>query len=141
MTPDLKIVRFSYGVNGTFGQMVVDGQWLFTVERAWQNNEPYVSCIPEGLYRCRPRRYNAGGYDALEVCDVSGRTNILFHKANLPSELAGCIAPTSIPGCLNGQWAGLSSAPAFELLMEHWGDEEFDLQITNVIDEARKEPS
>lgn len=138
MVADLTIIRFSYGVNGTFGQMVVDGQWLFTVERQWLNNQPYVSSIPEGLYRCRPRPYNAGGYDAIEICEVPDRTNILFHKANLPSDLAGCIAPTSQLGCLNGQWAGLSSAPAFELLMQELGDEEFDLEITNIIDETRK---
>lgn len=129
--PDLTLTRFRYDVFGTFGQMTVGGSKLFTVERPSLGNAVRVSCIPEGIYPCRPRRYNAGAYDAIEIYDVPGRSLIMFHKANLPQELEGCIAPVSRLGCHRGQWGGLSSGAAFQILMDNFGGKEFTLQIVS----------
>ncbi len=65
---------------------------LWTVERPWLNNRRYLSCIPEGDY---PLRTFSGTRWAatIEVADVPHRSAILFHPANRPVELAGCIAP------------------------------------------------
>lgn len=121
--------RFCYGPNGTFGHINVDGIILATVERPWLENRPMVSCIPEGEYKCRPRRFYRGGYDAIEVRDVPGRTHILFHRANLPSDVAGCIGVGSRLGTLYGQWAVLDSRSAFDLFMANFGGLKFTLNI------------
>jgi hypothetical protein len=128
---DLTLLRFCHAPFGTFGRMTIDEQWIWTVERPWLDNAPFVSCIPIGTYRCGPRRFYRRGYDAIEIRDVPGRTHILFHRANLPSQLAGCVAPNSELGCIEGAWAGIDSASAFRLLMAHYGGREFDLTIKN----------
>ncbi len=129
MDPDLVIERFAYTDMGVFGRMFVEGQQLFTVERPWLRNERSVSCIPEGQYRCIPRFYNRGGYDAIEITDVPDRTHILFHRGNRMHDVAGCIAVTSNLGCIDGVWAGLRSRRAFQILMDAFGAERFVLEI------------
>lgn len=126
---DLILERFCFAPNGTFGKIQLSEALIYTVERPWANNIPSVSCIPNGLYICRPRRFFRGGYDAIEVTGVPGRSHILFHKANLPTEVEGCIAPASSLGALSGQWAGLGSAQAFDKLMEEFGGKTFTLSI------------
>ena len=114
----LTIYRFCMAEFGTFGEYLLDGMRFYTVERPWLNNQTSVSCIPEGTYQCKHRLYHRGGYHAIEILNVPGRTHILFHKANLPDELAGCIAPVSRLGIYKGKWAGLSSKNSFDYLMD-----------------------
>ncbi len=125
----LTLKRFCYGNFGTFGEMLIDGRLVYTVERPWLDNRVVISCIPEGVYRCGPRRFFRGGYPAIAIKDVPGRTYILFHRANLPEQLGGCIAPAVSLGCLHDKWAGLGSGAAFKLLMDHYGGEEFELTV------------
>jgi hypothetical protein len=128
---ELVLTGFAYSPHGAFGSMLVDGVMLYTVEDAWNDNKVGVSCIPEGVYTCRPRPFYRGGYDAIEITNVPGRSHILFHIGNTSSDLRGCIAPGMGLGFLNGLWAVVSSRKAFSLLMEHFGGEEFKLVITN----------
>lgn len=88
-----KLIREDYLPAGTLGRLYWPGidDPILTVERPWLDNAVGESCIPEGLYECRPRRYSKGGYEAVEICDVPGRTHILFHRGNWPSEVRGCI--------------------------------------------------
>ena len=83
--------RFAFFEFGTFGKIVFPDKVLFTVEREWKDNIPNESCIPNGEYECRLQYFNRGGYQTIEVCNVPNRSNILFHIANFPSELNGCI--------------------------------------------------
>lgn len=130
MTADVTLYR-SYTDLGTWGRMTVADVTLYTVERPWLNNQPNVSCIPQGVYTCRPRRYYKGRYPAIEITGVPHRSHILFHKANWPHQVKGCIAPVSDLGVIKGKllWAGLASKPAFDLLMEHYGTRQFTLRI------------
>lgn len=69
---------------------------LFTVERPWLNNLILKSCIRTGEYVVKKRdglNRELKYPDAWEVLDVHNRTGILFHAANHPSEVFGCIAP------------------------------------------------
>lgn len=118
---NLEISRFAYTSMGTFGEMYVRGERMVTVERPWLDNRPSVSCIPEGVYFCRPRFYNRGGYQAVEILDVPHRSHILFHRGNTMHDSAGCVLVTSREGVVNGLWAGVSSAPAFARFMEEYG--------------------
>lgn len=82
--------RFAYLESGTIGRMWA-GDWnCYTIERPWKNNQPNVSCIPEGDYKCQPfsgTRFK----DVVQIMDVPNRTYILFHVANFPHDLHGCI--------------------------------------------------
>ena len=82
--------RFAYFDTGTLGKVWV-GDWsCYTVERPWKNNQANVSCIPEGDYKCEPftgTRFQ----DVVQILDVPDRTFILFHVANFPHDVEGCI--------------------------------------------------
>lgn len=63
---------------------------LATLENPWLNNEPYISCIPNGNYCCKrvdsPRFGNT-----FEITGVDGRSHILFHWGNYEKDTLGCI--------------------------------------------------
>jgi len=95
----LKLARFDRLEEGTFGKLIFpDGWWCYTVERPWLDNKPMVSCIPDGVYslglRYSPtvRRITRDRYmEGWEVQDVEGRTYIMIHPGNWPTDLQGCI--------------------------------------------------
>ena len=90
---------------GTFG-VLLDGdgnEIAKSVEREWKNNEPNVSCIPAGEYdlvwRDSPkygRRLHLEqpslGVSAFGTDINPLRSFCLFHPANWPNQLNGCIA-------------------------------------------------
>lgn len=85
-----KLVRFAYTPNGTLGRFSFDSKTLYSVERPWLQNQPNISCIPEGFYKCR--RVDSPKFgDTFEVTGVPNRTHILFHVANHMDDLQGCI--------------------------------------------------
>lgn len=90
---DLRLIR-TYHSKGVNGVLLFEGQELCrTIELPWRNNEPRISCIPEGRYRLR-KRYSEKFKWHFEICDVPGRQYILIHPANcVELELKGCIAP------------------------------------------------
>lgn len=110
------LVKRTYGVNGTNGDLLVDGQKIcHTIELPWLGNMPRKSCIPEGSYPVVQRASQKYGRHLL-VQDVPGRSLILIHPANTAlTELAGCIAPVTT---LAGEGRGLRSRLAFEKLRD-----------------------
>lgn len=127
----LTLVRWCYADFGTFGRLSIAGETVYTVERAWLGNEPFVSCIPEGVYRCRSRWYYKGDYEAIEITQVPRRSAILIHKANWPRQLAGCVAPNAwlAPGDESCPMRGVNSREAFAMLMNAVGGRDFMLEI------------
>lgn len=95
----LKLERFDRLDEGVFGRLIFpDGWWCYTVERPWLDNKPMVSCIPDGVYslglRYSPtvQRITRGRYsEGWEIQDVDGRTYIMIHPANWPTDLNGCV--------------------------------------------------
>ena len=82
--------RFAYLDSGTLGKLSIVDWSCFTIERPWKNNEPNVSCIPEGVYACQPfsgTRFQ----DVIQVMDVPDRSYILIHVANFPHDVEGCL--------------------------------------------------
>ena len=130
----MNLQRFCYSESGTFGELTLpDGQMVYTVERPWLNNARGESCIPVGKYQCKPRFYNRGNYDAVEVLNVPQRSHILFHIGNRPRDSKGCILINDRLGCLGGEWAGKSSTSAFNEFMRQVQGQPFELTITNKI--------
>ncbi|MEK9207778.1 MAG: DUF5675 family protein [Patescibacteria group bacterium] len=86
------IKRVSYLPEGTFGVIIQDGiPFALTGELPWLNNLPQKSCIPIGKYICK--RVNSPKFgNTFEITGVKGRTNILFHKGNVPKkDSKGCV--------------------------------------------------
>ena len=86
----LILERTCYSHIGTLGKIVHHGREYYTVERPWIDNKINVSCIPEGQYKCF--RYSSKKYpETFQVVDVPNWTTILFHVANWPVNVKGCI--------------------------------------------------
>lgn len=137
--PDATLERFrGTGIQlanptATFGRLTLpSGMTLITVEDAWRDNQRNVSCIPVGTYHCAPRRFNRGGYDAIEITNVPGRTHILIHKGNTADDLNGCIAPGIGFAWIQKQLAVHSSSVAFQHIMGELGGKDFTLKISDV---------
>ncbi|MEJ1934146.1 DUF5675 family protein [Nostoc sp. NIES-2111] len=110
----LKLIR-SYGAQGVNGVLYLnDQQVCYTIELPWQNNQRYISCIPEGSYPVVKRYSQRFGWH-LHVQQVPGRSWILIHPANHAiKELQGCIAPVTE---LTGEGRGNASQRAMQHLM------------------------
>jgi len=115
---------------GTFGSMQMpDGIEIFTVEDAWRENQQNISCIPLGSYQCSPRFYNRGGYPAIRVENVENRSYILIHRGNTEVDVEGCIVTGTKLGFINNRWAVANSRAAFDIVVQHFGNKRFELQI------------
>ncbi|MBS1563044.1 MAG: hypothetical protein JST39_01590 [Bacteroidetes bacterium] len=110
------VLTRTYLAKGTNGLLHLDGALVsYTIELPWKNNQPQVSCIPEGRYALQ-KRYSPRLGVVLEVMDVPGRADILIHAANHAlHELKGCIAPVST---VTGEGQGERSRAALSLLTE-----------------------
>ena len=86
----MELVRFACFDDRTLGRVTFDKRSWYTIEKPWNNNIPWISRIPDGLYECRRVESPKHG-STWEIKDVEGRTDILFHVANRAHELAGCV--------------------------------------------------
>lgn len=134
----IKILR-RYFEHGTFSDVYIDGEFFsVAVERAWENNVPFKSCIPEGSYKLVPHESpKYGSCYAFEASSLgvtihgpSQRTHCLIHPANLPTQLAGCLALGERFGVVKNEWAVMSSESAFQRLRALLGNQEHDVEIT-----------
>lgn len=110
---------------------------LISYELPDHDNQPHISCIPTGKYRCTQvwRRQTSGGMlipRTFEVQNVPNRSGILFHVGNTAKDTNGCIL---LGLRLGGQkpYLGISeSAIAFKKFNELTvGWTEFILNITH----------
>ncbi len=127
---DVLLERTDTGPNGTFGVLITAG-WefaCFTVELPWLDNQRDVSCIPEGLYECRP-------WDSVRfspsyiLMDVPVRSHILIHSGNTIHDIRGCIAVGTDRGVVHGLPAVVNSQVAMRELRLAQGMEPFNLMI------------
>lgn len=132
----LTLERFSYSPHGTMGRLTLpSGIELYTLEPPWNNNQPNISCIPEGEYRVK--RDTTGRHKFYRVQDVPSRSAIEFHAANYyinpktgKQELWGCIAPGF--GININHNAGITrSQDACKRLLDEMGGDDWLLNITH----------
>lgn len=120
------LMRTTSKENGTFGHMhLPDGTVICTVEQPWNDNKVGHSCIPAGTYTLRKRtsgvveRTTHGEFkEGWEVTDVPGRTYIMIHVANWPTDVEGCIGVGRQIIQLEGREAVSNSLNTFRKLME-----------------------
>lgn len=123
--PNVILERFAYAPDGTFGRLKLpNGKQFFTVERPWLSNKPFESCIPDGIYTLEKRRSpvvertSGGDYlEGWEVTHVPGRTYIMIHPGNWPTNVEGCIAVGMDYKVLDGRNGVSQSRLAFAQVM------------------------
>lgn len=111
MTPTIELVRH-YETDCTIGELTAAGLRLFTIERAWKNNEPNRSCIPEGIYTAIWTRSPRLGKWTYEITRVAGRAGIRIHAGNVAEDSLGCPLLGMRRGVLGGKTAVLLSREA-----------------------------
>lgn len=133
----IKLQRNETSNEGTFGSLRVDGMSFVTGEAPWFNNEPFVSCIPAGEYRCELTWSPRFGKNLYMVRGVPRRSGIRFHVGNLVgykamgyrSDVHGCIVLGCMLGELKGQKAVLKSQYAMFLFEQKLQKKPFTLVI------------
>lgn len=125
--------------NGTEGKLVIEGAitgTIFTLEEPWKNNQPGISCIPKGIYRCIPHGWESGTglkqKRCWEIIKVPNRSAILIHSGNTIEDIEGCCLVGLQRDTMNGLPAVLQSRNAMALLREIIGLNSFDLVIQGV---------
>jgi len=125
------LTRWGSTPSGTFGELRHRDFRCYTVERPWENNRQFISCIPADVYKMRLSMYYGGDgpggksdYPAYRLLAVPNRTYIKIHKANLAADLLGCIALGTKLGYLENTWAVLNSREAYGKFMESMGGEQ-----------------
>lgn len=89
----MQLIRKIHTPDFTMGELHLEtGLTLYTIERPWLDNQPFVSCIPDGAYQLE---WDTTGRikNVPRLRDVPGRTQINIHSANTAGQLHGCIAP------------------------------------------------
>lgn len=112
------LMRIAMRSEGVFGVMFDDEGYPFTLslERPWLDNKPNESCIPKGVYTCVKVVSPKFG-KTFKVSGVKDRSDILFHKGNVPSDSHGCILIGEQFELVNGAHGIASSAKGFEEFM------------------------
>jgi len=87
----LHLRRVAVSPDGTYGRLTSSRLDLVTMEEEDRGNQQGESRIPAGEYTCRRTTYYRHNIDTFEVCDVQGRSRILFHVGNTEEDTEGCI--------------------------------------------------
>lgn len=132
---NLKIVRLEMSEEGTFGLLLVNKKcFCCTMELPWKSNQPQISCIPEGEYKCDKFFSPTFNREIILLRDVPNRSYIEIHPANVISEIKGCIGLGFSYGNLFNKRAVLASSAAVTALMKLVGDEkEIELKIVECL--------
>jgi hypothetical protein len=75
----------------TVGRLLMGSQSVFTLELPWRDNQPNLSCVPEGTYRTVLAFSNRYGKIMPRLLNIPGRDGILIHPGNTPHDTLGCI--------------------------------------------------
>lgn len=104
-----------------------------TIELPWKDNEPQISCIPAGWYKCRKIVSPSHG-ECIEIMNVVGRTYIQIHAANYARQLLGCVAVGATMADIDGDGNldVTSSRNTLGKLMASVPDE-FVLQVERIV--------
>jgi Family of unknown function (DUF5675) len=134
----VSLLRQSTGDQGTIGRIFFLGDWLFTLELPWKDDENDVSCVRAGTFDVKwlPHKIHGFCYQIL----VSGRTGVLIHSANYAgdkskgyySQLLGCVALGKKTGIMKGQKAILLSHEAVDHFNNAMNKQPFTLQIGGI---------
>lgn len=126
----IEIVRMRNNKNGIVGVMSINNDpECVTLEQAWNNNTPFASCIPAGLYELKRITSPTFG-DTFEIQNVpGGRNHCIFHSGNTIADTRGCVLTGTYIGRLNGRLAILDSKKAYNKFLFAMGSDKEALLI------------
>lgn len=127
---DIHLKRFCYHPAGTLGVIELGDEKFYSIERPWVNNEPNISCIPTGSYDMGWRKSPRFG-ETWHIKEVEGRTHILIHVANFPTDVQGCIGLGT--GLMGDRIAVSNSRAAVKKFEDLTRDSEWRLTVSNVL--------
>jgi len=89
----------------TFGKLELtwlpDHKDIYTIELPWNDNKQKISCIPQGIYNCKP--YTSQKYkNVWQLLSVPNRSAILIHAGNFACDvrLLGSSHRSDTEGCI-----------------------------------------
>ena len=93
----IEVFRMEYEEKQVLGECAIteNGKSIFeskSLERANNNNQQNISCIPQGKYLCVLEYSNKFDCDLWEIKNVPNRSECKFHSANYWHDLNGCIS-------------------------------------------------
>lgn len=118
---DVILTRVCDDGNATFGTLhlaATPRPLCVTLENTWADNEPRVSCIPEGEYRLHLMHESPKYGVVPKVLEVPARSHILFHAGNRARDTLGCVLLGLGFGVLEGENAVVRSRPAFNSVVD-----------------------
>lgn len=135
------MTRIESSDEGTFGHLRLGKLSFITGELPWRDNQPHLSCIPVGTYKCTFNYSPHLKRRCYEVLNVPNREGIRIHPANVMghkprgfrSEVDGCIALGRIKSSINGQKALLKSRDAVSTFEMYLQEKDFTLVISSLI--------
>lgn len=109
---------------GTFGVLSYPkfDFWCFTCELPWLENSNDISCVPNGWHKLEQResplltRLTKGKHKIAWDIVVVDRLYTMFHPANIPSQLDGCVAVGKKLFTYRREWGVSHSEETFEKL-------------------------
>lgn len=113
----MKIVRQPSTSDGTLGTWYANDNSIicYTIELPWKDNDPQVSCIPEGSYQVIPHN-SLNHPNTWEIIGVPNRSSILIHNGNTEQSTLGCVCVGDSISTLNGLPAVLNSNKTLDML-------------------------
>lgn len=127
----VNLIRYYQDDKATLGVLTIVGMQdpiFYTVERPWLDNEPNVSCIPQGVYQCVIHQSSKNG-EVYEVQDVVGRTHIQLHIANTAEQVQGCIGIGNAAGYVKSSKGVRDSILGFSAFKHTMEKQPFELTI------------
>jgi len=143
----MKLVRYNFNKRETFGKLYKDDGDLvcYTIELPYKNNTKLISCVPCGRYELY--NYNSAKFPNtvtlsnprtnvyVNAPNNIARSKILFHAANVSSQLEGCIAPGMLVGEVYNKPAVLQSRIAMKKILPLLKESGF-LIITTILEDV-----
>lgn len=140
------LIRYKTSAQGTFGVLLIDGLYYFTVELPYRDNKPNISCIPTGEYTVKERFSPHFKRNLYEVQNVKHRSFILIHVANFGGDvdkgyqtnLQGCIGLGKQTGTITNKYGKkqecvLNSSIAVYDFMDYMEHKDFTLKIMEIM--------
>jgi len=119
MSEAIILERFAYMPDRTLGRLFLPGSEmgaLAVLENPWLQNQPFVSCVPEGEYALKWHKSPRFGMDLPMLVSVPDRSFILMHVGNRPTDTQGCML---IGTSFTERWDLSQSADAMERLLSY----------------------
>jgi len=114
--PVLELLRIERTDESTIGVFCLAGLIICSaLEEPWRDNEPNVSCFPEGEYELAFEYSPSFGQKLWTIKDVPGRSYIRIHIGNSVKDTEGCPLTITYPDRReSGERFGKMSRKAFD---------------------------